>query len=45
MPSEATYVVPSYLNDGLTSIKFPQGKTMELYGRILLPPTKKILQI
>jgi len=34
------YVVPSYLNDGLTSIKFPRGKTLELYGRISLPPAK-----
>jgi len=33
-------VVHSYLNDGLTSIKFPQGKTLKLYGRILLPPSK-----
>ena len=38
-------LMPSYLNDGLTSIKFPRGKTLELYGRISLPPAKQIWQI
>jgi len=39
------FVVPTYLNDGLTSIKFPRGKTLKLYGRISLLPAKYIWQI